>query len=227
MSAAEQPHTLPRMTYEQFLEWAEEDTLAEWVNGEVVMTSPASDRHQDLVYFLVPLLQKYGRFRHLGKVQGAPFQMKITPSGREPDALYIASDHVSWLKSAYLDGPADLVVEVISPDSVKRDRVEKFFEYQAAGVQGYWLVDPGAQVAEFYQLGQLGDRTIYQRIAEDEQGIYRSAAISGFWLRVDWLWQDPLPDVEDVLFEVIGQAYLDQLTDRARQHGLAPKSEQS
>jgi len=211
------------MTYEEFLEWADEDTLAEWVDGEVVMTSPASDRHQDVVYFLVPLLNRFVRFHGLGKVQGAPFQMKLAQNGREPDVLFLAAAHADRLRPTYLDGPADLVVEVISPESERRDRVQKFFEYQAAGVAEYWLVDPLARVAEFYQLEPRDEPRFYRRIAEDEYGVYHCAAIPGFWLRTEWLWAEPLPDIEDALLEVIGQAYLDQLTERARRHGLSPK----
>jgi hypothetical protein len=46
----------PRMTYDEFLEWADEDTLAEWVDGEVIMSSPASLLHQELVKFLTRVL---------------------------------------------------------------------------------------------------------------------------------------------------------------------------
>ena len=51
LMAMPEPPARPKMTYEEFLAWADEDTLAEWVDGEVVMTSPASNRHQDLTAF--------------------------------------------------------------------------------------------------------------------------------------------------------------------------------
>ncbi len=57
--AVPEPPAKPKMTYEEFLAWADEDTLAEWVDGEVVMASPASDRHQDLVGFLESTLRPY------------------------------------------------------------------------------------------------------------------------------------------------------------------------
>ncbi|MGH2411546.1 MAG: Uma2 family endonuclease [Chloroflexota bacterium] len=47
------------MTYDEFLDWADEDTLAEWVDGKVIMTSPANRRHQELVGFLYGLLDVY------------------------------------------------------------------------------------------------------------------------------------------------------------------------
>ena len=122
--------------------------------------------------------------------------MKLPTSGRELDALFLANGHLDRLKPTYLDGPADLVIEIISLESEKRDRGRKFFEYQTGGVPEYWIIDSATQVAEFYQLAQVDGQRFYRRVAEDEQGIYHSAVITGFWLRVDWLWQEPLPNVE-------------------------------
>lgn len=53
------PANPPRMSYEEFLAWADEDTYAEWVDGEVIMMSPESDRHQDLARFLTSVLGIY------------------------------------------------------------------------------------------------------------------------------------------------------------------------
>jgi Putative restriction endonuclease len=66
-----------RMSYEEFLEWADEDTLAEWVDGEVVMTSPATSMHQELVSFLDQVLSTYVRVHDLGAIRVAPFHMKL------------------------------------------------------------------------------------------------------------------------------------------------------
>lgn len=181
--------TQPRpMTYEEFLAWADEDTLAEWVDGEVVMTSPASKLHQAISGFLYTVLSIYGESKGLGMVFPPPFQMKLEKSGREPDLLFVASTHLDRLRETYLDGPADLVVEIVSPESVGRDRGEKFYEYEQAGIPEYWLIDPQREEAEFYQLDERGH---YRLIWPDAEGIYRSKILEGFWLRVDWLWQPP------------------------------------
>ncbi len=108
------------MTYEEFLDWADEDTLAEWVDGRVIVTSPASLPHQDLADFVHGILKRFAQFHHLGRVLQAPFQMKLPRSGREPDVIFVAQAHVGRLKRTYLDGPADLAVEIISPDSVTK-----------------------------------------------------------------------------------------------------------
>ena len=182
------------MSYEEFLDWADEDTLAEWVNGKIFMTSPASNEHQDIAAFLTALLRIFVETHDLGVIRAAPFQMKME-HGREPDLLFIASIHLSRLQRNYLDGPADLVVEIISPESTGCDRGEKFIEYEAGGVPEYWLLDPQRRWAEFYQL--QGER--YHLTYAGETGEYRARALPGFWLRVEWLWQQPLPKVLDVL----------------------------
>jgi Uma2 family endonuclease len=189
-----------KMTYEEFLAWADEDTWAEWVNGEVIILTPASHQHQDLADFLTALLRHFVEAHQIGVVHSAPFQMKTGPDlpGREPDILFIAREHLDRRKSTYLDGPADLVVEIISPDSRARDRGAKFYEYEQGGVQEYWLLDPLRRQAEFHQRGLDG---IYRSVPIGQDGIYRSAVLEGLWLKVEWLWQEPLPPLMSVLRE--------------------------
>jgi Uma2 family endonuclease len=189
-------HSTERMSYEEFLR-SYDGTWAEWVDGQIVRLSPASKKHQLLVSFLAALFQFYVEANELGIVLTAPFQMKTGPElpGREPDILFVATENLERLKETYVAGAADLAVEVISPDSVVRDREEKFYEYEKGGVREYWLLDPLSRLAEFYR---LVDR-VYQPVALDEDGIYRSTVLPGFWLRVEWFWQEPLPTLMSVL----------------------------
>nr|HID13281.1 Uma2 family endonuclease [Anaerolineae bacterium] len=189
-----------KMTYEEFLAWADEDTLAEWVDGEAVMYTPASRRHQNIAKFLTVTMHTFVEQRNLGVVLNAPFQMKLE-HGREPDVLFVAKSHLDRLKETYLDGPADLVVEVMSPDSVARDRGEKFYEYARGGVSEYWLIDPDVEWAEFYHLGEDGR---YRTAFAGTEGEYHSRAVPGFWLRVEWLWQEPLPHPLRALGQIAG-----------------------
>jgi Uma2 family endonuclease len=189
----------PRMTYEEFLEWAD-GTRAEWVDGEVIVTSPASISHQQILGFLAASIRVCVEENSLGQVLTAPFQMRLRtrPSGREPDAIFIARNRLDKLQNAYLDGPADMAIEILSPDSQTRDRVGKFREYEQAGVREYWLIDPARKQAEFYRLGSNG---IYSPVIIGDDGIFHSGVIEGLWLKVDWLWQDPLPTLMSVLKE--------------------------
>jgi len=194
------PSQPARMSYEEFLDWLDEDTLAEWVDGEVLMTSPASLRHQSISRFLAQVMGVYAEQHDLGEIILAPFQMKLAESGREPDLLFVAREHLHRLGDTYLTGPADLAVEIISPESAGRDRGEKFYEYAQGGVPEYWLIDPQSRWAEFYQLHD----SHYQLIFGGAEGLYRSRVVPDFWLRVEWLWQAPLPNPLRVLGEIAG-----------------------
>jgi len=179
------PH---RMSYEEFLAWADEDTLAEWVNGEVVKYTPASLAHQRILTFLAQVMGAYVESKELGLVIPAPFQMKLSKSGREPDLMFVAVEHLDRLRETHLEGPADLVVEILSPESMARDRGEKFYEYAEAGIPEYWLIDPEGEQAEFYVLGRPGR---YRLEMAGSEGIYRSSVIPSFWLKIEWLWKTP------------------------------------
>ena len=122
-------------------------------------------------------------------------QRLCTLTERALGLLFVQSERLHLIKNTYLDGPADVVFEVVSPESIGRDRGEKFVEYERAGIREYWMIDPDRQAAEFYELGSDGR----YRLGPTEEGIYRSKIIPGFWLRVEWLWQTPLPPVLEVL----------------------------
>ena len=200
------------MSYEAFLDWANEDTLAEWVNGEVIMHSPASRRHQEIADFLTSAIGVFVRQRSLGRVLRAPFQMRLSQSGREPDLIYVATEHLEHLKETFLDGPADLVVEIMSPESVGRDRGDKFREYADGGVPEYWLIDPDTKWVECNQLREAH----YLPAFNGSEGALRSSVIPGFWLRVEWLWEDPLPSPTQALAEIVGMdASLREAFERA------------
>lgn len=187
-----------KITFEEFLTWADEDTPAEWEDGEIIMASPASLAHQDLAGWLGMILRGYVRRRNLGRIINAPFvvQLQVAQQGREPDLLFVKTENLGRLRQTYLAGPADLVIEIVSPESISRDRGRKFVEYESEGIPEYWLVDPIRREAEFYQLG-ADDH--YHPVYPDGEGVYRSLSIEKFWLKVTWLWQEPLPDELEVL----------------------------
>ncbi len=195
-----------RMTYEQYLAWAGEDTRGEWVNGEAIKFMPPKALHQNLTGFLYTLLTFFVKMFKLGYVGIAPLEVRLTTnSSREPDIFFVAKSHLDIVNDDRVDGVPDLIVEVVSKDSMQRDREEKYDEYEAAGVREYWIIDnrPRRHLAEFYRLDAKG---MYQRI-EPINGIFRSEVIQGFWLRIDWLWQST-PDEVESLREIISSTGL-------------------
>jgi Uma2 family endonuclease len=131
--------------------------------------------------------------------------MRAVPDGpaREPDLIFVAREHLDRLSSERLSGPADLVVEVISDDSVARDRADKFYEYQEAGVREYWILDsrPGRERADFYV---LDEKNRYRPVPPDSDGRYHSTVLTGLWIHVDWVTSAEPPAVLTALGQIVG-----------------------
>jgi Uma2 family endonuclease len=179
-----------RISFEDFIATLDEDSRVEWVDGQVVPMSPVSKRHDEITGFIYAILRGFLRRRKLGgRVVHDDFQMKLGPtrSSRVPDVAYVAPEHEARLEDTFLNGPADLAVEVVSPDSRTRDRVEKFREYAAGGVREYWLIDPVLQTAEAYRLTADGR---YEPVDLGTSPRLTSEALPGFWIDVAWLWED-------------------------------------
>ncbi len=189
-----------RMNFEEFLQWARsqtEDVSAELVEGNVEFMSPVSAEHQSLGAFLLAILFELADSRQLGRVFYESFVMRAGPqTGREPDILFVATHNLHRLRENHLEGPADLVIEIVSPESRTRDRVTKRAEYERLGVPEYWVLDQAQREALFYQLQADGT---YRLVAADEQNIYRSSAMPDLWIDVGWLWQSPLPTLLSIL----------------------------
>ena len=214
-TVADQP---PRMTYEEFLRWVPDGVQAEWVDGEVTILT-TSARHVRLSRLLVNLLSAFVAMFGLGEVFPAPFQMRGRPGGpgREPDVLVVLAPHLDRVKHLGIEGPADLVIELVSPESVKTDRVEKLREYEAAGVPEYVIVDAreGHHGFAFYRLDADGR---YASVSPDAAGRYHSTVLPGFWLDPRWFERQPLPVAEGLLVEIAPDAYPEWIAAMRRQH---------
>lgn len=84
----------PCLTFEQFLEWVDEDDYAEWVDGEVVFKGTESAAHQHLLGFLICLLRWFMEDHDTGEISSNPFLMKLPRSARAPDLLFIAKENL-------------------------------------------------------------------------------------------------------------------------------------
>lgn len=189
-----------RISYDDFLREAPDGSSLEWVDGRVIELSPVSDRHQDLEGWLTALLRHWVEANRRGVVRSGRFQMKTAAhlAGREPDVLFLASEHLDRLRTNHIAGPADLAVEIVSPESQTRDTVEKLREYEEGGVREYWLIDPKARRLEVRVLEADGR---YRLVQLDATGIVRSRVLEGLWLNSEWLWQEPLPALMSILRE--------------------------
>lgn len=195
------------MSYEAYLALPDDGRIVEWVDGEIIRHMPTTPGHQKIVAFIVSLLRAYVYWLELGEILLAPVEVKLWPGGpsREPDVLFISQEKLGQLNDKRFEGAPDLVVEVVSPGSTTIDRVDKFREYEQAGVAEYWIIDPRPhqQQADFYV------RDADNRFAPaplDAEGVYTSVVIPGLRLTTAWLWQSQLPNVERILPGLLADA---------------------
>lgn len=188
-----------QMSYEDYLAFIDESTHSEWVDGEAIIFMPPTWRHQQISTFLVMVLGTFLTVKRLGQIVHAPFEMKLRAgrSYREPDILVLLTEHLGRQTGKRLEGPADVVFELVSPDSTARDRREKFAEFQEAGIPEYWLIDTRE---DRFSLDAfcLDDTGAYQPIPPDAQGRIWSITIPGLWIDPAWLSGDDLADITEV-----------------------------
>lgn len=184
------------VSYDDFL-GGFEGVRAEWVKGDVIEMAGVDEKHDAIARFLDNLFQAYLEAAGGGRVVQEPVLMRVLPDvTRAPDIQVLLPASVERLRDKAVDGPADLVVEIISPGSQRIDRVEKYDEYERGGVGEYWIIDPAFHEALFYQRGADG---LFERVAPDAQGVYTCSVLPKLRLPVALLWQDALPGVRDVV----------------------------
>ena len=197
------PRRVP-MRYEDYLALTDQTQIVEWVDGEGIFYMPPKYDHQNIVSFLDSILRFFVQQFDLGVMIPSPFEVKLWPDGpsREPDLLFVSRQNINRLEVDKVIGAPDLVIEVISPSSASEDRVHKFKEYELAGVQEYWIIDPRPrqQQGDFYRLNEAGR---YESVSLGETGRFHSTVIPGFWLDVDWLWEEPLPNPQLIVAEIM------------------------
>lgn len=144
-----------KITVEEFrqMEFEGEDAYYELINGEIVKKAAPTPLHQKVSIRLSSQLLQFVELKKAGEVFAAPVDVYLHEFSHVlPDILFIAKENAGIIdnKEGILGVP-DLVVEIISPGYIYKDRVLKNNDYEAAGVREYWLVDPKNQAVEVYE----------------------------------------------------------------------------
>lgn len=172
-----------RFTQAGFWEWIEERTASdinryELLGGRIIMTPPANFPHSALAVRIIVPLQNYSEATG-GLVQESSAGFDF-PSGDTlaPDVTFISASRLATGPRPEQGGPVkivpDLVVEVLSPSTARRDRTEKKKVYEHCGVEEYWLVDPRRREVAILQ--REGDRFGTLRVTRTGPIVSRVAA---------------------------------------------------
>jgi Uma2 family endonuclease len=187
-------------TYADFCAVVGEDRKADLIDGAIYLDGPESVKNNELFGWLLVMIGLYVRQRNLGAIHCSRVACRLDDKNSpEPDILFVSNEHRNRIKRRAVEGPPDLAIEVVSPESVERDYEKKRRQYQLFGVLEYWIIDQDERKVTFLRLDARGK---YREIAP-RKGIFHSRVIEGFWLDPSWLWQDPFPDELDVLKQLL------------------------
>jgi Uma2 family endonuclease len=146
-----------KLTYDDFVRFPDDGMRHELIDGEHYVTPSPNTSHQRVVGQLHGLIWTYLRTRPAGELFTAPFDVVFSNVDVvEPDLLFVSKERASVLTQANVQGSPDLVVEVRSPSTGRRDETIKLSLYERAGVSEYWLVDPDAQAIRIHRRDGAG-----------------------------------------------------------------------
>lgn len=166
---------------ERFYDEINEDTKAEFINGQVMMQSPATYGHLTAVKLLVKLLDTYVERHLLGYVGTEKVLVVLPRNDYEPDVCFFGQVKAAQLQPNQIKFPApDFIAEVLSPTTESLDRGVKFEDYAANGVAEYWLVNPVLEQVEQFVLRE----SRYVALGTYADGVIQSHVVQGFGIPV-------------------------------------------
>lgn len=187
-------------TFEDFCSRIKEGEKGDLIDGVIYMSSPENTDANTLFVWLLRLMADFVDERELGEVFGSRVAFRMEESqGTEPDIAFVRTERLHLVERGYIAGAPDLAVEIVSPDSVERDYVHKREQYRQAGVPEYWIVDEMSQGVVLLRRSASG---AYREV-KPRNDVLSSQVLPGFWLRPEWLWQQPRPKKARVLAEIL------------------------
>jgi Uma2 family endonuclease len=141
-----------RWTYEEYYK-LEDDQRYEIINGDLLMAPAPDTWHQDWLNKLNILIALHLRKKNLGRHFIAPVDVVLNKRNTvQPDLVFVAANNLGIIQRRAIFGTPDLLVEFVSPSSVRRDRHDKMKLYARFGVKEYWIGDPANQSLEVFTL---------------------------------------------------------------------------
>ena len=155
--------------YEDYLRLPDDGKRYEIIEGVLYVANAPGYDHQFTVAKTVFFLQLFVTERNLGIVLTSPFEVHLSETSRpvQPDILFLTNVQQPPPGTKFFDGAPALIVEVISPSSIRLDRYTKFDAYERAGVAEYWLADPKTRSVEVYVLSN-GEYALLGQFTNEE-----------------------------------------------------------
>ena len=166
-----------RWTYEDYYK-LNDDQRYEIIDGELLLMAPGPDTwHQGWVGELYTILRSHVKSAKLGKVLLSPVDVVLDPENTvQPDLVFVSEGHLSIIQKRAIFGSPDLVVELISPSSIRKDRYVKQALYARFGIKEYWLGDPATKSL---QILALKDGSYHLHACAEGKGTLTSLVLPG------------------------------------------------
>lgn len=189
-------------TFRDFLVLVREHEKADLLDGVIYMASPDSPDHNRLCRWLCELMSGFATERDLGEVFISRVAFRISERrGPEPDLGFVAKRRLDRVRRGFVEGPPDIAVEVVSPESAERDYGPKRVAYEGGGVREYWIIDPEEERAVFLQ--RVRGRFRDMKLAGT---LFESKVLRGFRFDVRWLWAKRRPSAYRVVRDLLGES---------------------
>ena len=181
-----------KLTYDDFVLFPDDGQRHELIDGEHYVTPSPNRVHQRIVGNLHFELRGYLNVHAIGEVFLAPFDVVFSHFDVvEPDLLYISNERRREILTAQnVRGTPDLVIEVGSPGTRKRDETIKRHLYERNGVPEYWIVDPDLDVARIYRREHEGYGRP-QELSREAGDVLQSPLFPGLALRLETIFTYP------------------------------------
>jgi Uma2 family endonuclease len=185
------------VTVDEFVQLVPDGQKADLIDGVIHMASPDSMGANDVNGLIFSLLFQFVAAKELGgKVWVNRFAFRLNDTrAPEPDVSYVRPERIHLAVQRWMQGPPDIAVEVVSRESRARDYGEKRDLYEQAGVGEYWIIDPAQSRAEFLRLRDGR----FELVPLERNRFFHSQVAPGFWLDIEWLFADPLPNAHHCL----------------------------
>ncbi|MEQ8685858.1 MAG: Uma2 family endonuclease [Imperialibacter sp.] len=148
-------------TVDDYLLLGETNTPCQLINGELIMSPSPTPLHQIVLSNLNDVIKAYGK-KVDGLVLFSPLDLYIDNRNVfQPDLIFLSKRQIAYVTERGIEGPPELLVEVISPSNSYTDRYEKKNAYQKFGVLEYWILDPANRTLEIYYSADWVKPTLY------------------------------------------------------------------
>lgn len=157
-------------TYDDYVTLPDDLNIYEVIDGELFMSPAPTTKHQIVSMNMERKLDNYVKKQDAGIILHAPIDVLLSPHTIvQPDIIFISKGNMSIITEKNIQGSPDLIIEILSPSTIRRDRIIKMKVYAKYHIKNLWLIDPDNQTLEVFELDKEMTYRLVSGIAYDEE----------------------------------------------------------